>query len=98
MGRIIKKIKDLFYNKKVKAEKPKIDADANSINIKDFNNWFCEIYDGYSQNGKGGEKGIFLRTDKLSMRMVEDYLEYKYINMDESEKYKLLNIIVKNWK
>jgi hypothetical protein len=86
---IIKSFKK-FFNK----EEPKIKKD---FNIEEFNNWFINDYEGYG--GKGGAKGIYLRLDKLSPSMINDYLlEIGYSKEDVyKNSNRCLNEIRKDW-
>lgn len=66
------------------------------FNIDEFNNWFKTEFTGY--DGRKGAPGIFLRLDKFSHRMLEEYL--KEIGIDdpsyeETEKY--YQIVRKDW-
>jgi hypothetical protein len=87
---LIKSFKNFFNKKEVVREK-------GIFNVEEFNKWFINDYDGYG--GKGGAKGIYLRTDKLSESMVIDYLkELGYSEEEASENaYKYLLEIQKNW-
>lgn len=65
------------------------------FNVEEFNDWFNNEYDGY--DGRKGNKGIFLRLDKLSPYMIEDYLKYIGQETTDNNIYKYNSIIRKDW-
>lgn len=64
-----------FFKKKEeeKIQKPVL-TDSDIFDADKFNDWFCNEYDGY--DGRVGNKGIFLRLDKLSPHMIHDWFEH----------------------
>ena len=87
------KLFEYFLSNKEKEEINKTKkVDVETIDVEKFNTWFKEEYDGY--DGRGGGKGIFLRTDKLSPSMIEAY--FKHLNID-SDEYKFKEKVRKNW-
>lgn len=68
---------------------------VKDFNIDEFNEWFKYEYTGY---GGTGAIGIYLRTDKLSLNMVQTYLEHigQPTNYDNARKY--YDIIIKDWR
>ena len=66
------------------------------FNIDEFNNWFKTEFTGY--DGRKGAPGIFLRLDKFSHNMLEDYLKEIGIedpSYEEVEKY--YQMVRKDW-
>jgi hypothetical protein len=57
---------------------------TDNLSVDDFNKWFNEeySYDGY----KGSAKGIFLRIDKLSIGMIDEYAFQEIIRNDWKNK------------
>ena len=87
---IHKKFMDFFTKERYKKLPPK------EFNIDEFNHWFKNDYTGYG--GTKGAPGIFLRTDKLSKSMIEDYLihlGYENISYEDINKY--YDLVRKNW-
>lgn len=68
----------------------------DDFNIDDFNNWFCKIYSGYG-GYPGGAKGIYLRIDKLSTSMIEEYFEYIGYYDSSFEILDIHDLIVNDW-
>lgn len=69
--------------------------DVGEFDVEHFNYWFCELYDGY--DGRKGCKGIFLRTDKLSPSMMQDYLDYFGYEPSHENVWLIEPIIRKDW-
>ena len=93
---MIKKFLD-FFNKKNNNVESVIKKDPvikKEFNIDEFNDWFKNEYTGYG----GSARGIFLRTDKLSHNMIEDYLKEIGINKPSYEDIiKYYEIVRKDW-
>lgn len=87
---------NIFKKKKEEPKTKTILSDEEKFNVEKFNDWFCNEYDGY--DGRIGNKGIFLRLDKLSGHMISDWLEYLYVEYDESDIRKMTDLIRENWR
>ena len=84
----------LFKKKEQKKEKLKLSKEEMYF-VDNFNEWFCNIYDGY--DGRIGNKGIFLRLDKLSPNMIMDWFEYLNCEYDSNDEYVMMDKIRENW-
>lgn len=67
----------------------------DNFDVEHFNYWFCELYEGY--DGRKGCKGIFLRTDKLSPSMMQDYLDHIGCEPSYKNVWLIEPIIRKDW-
>ena len=65
--------------------------------VEEFNDWFKTEYTGY--DGHKGAAGIFLRTDKLSPSMINDYLLHiGFSNIEaDQQSFLLWEEVRKNW-
>jgi len=84
----------LYDNKHKKVE---VIKEKGVFDVEEFNQWFKTEYTGY--DGHKGAAGIFLRTDKLSPSMIEDYLLHIGFNKNEAQEqaYVLWEEVRKNW-
>lgn len=98
----IKNFKNFFSKKK--EEQPKVKnilSDEEKFDVEKFNDWFCNEYTGYSgqrYSGIKGEKGIFLRLDKLGEPMIADWFNYLNVDYNFDDTYKMQELIRKNWR
>lgn len=90
---MIKKFKNFFSPKKeVIEKKPIIKKD---FNIKEFNDWFKNDFEGY--DGRKGAAGIFTRTDKLSPNWIKEYLELIGQDTSYENVEKHYQLVRKDW-
>lgn len=67
------------------------------FDVKYFNRWFQYEYDGYG-GYKGGARGIFLRVDKLSDSMIDDYFNSQgHPDMAPKARHEFRNDIINDW-
>ena len=81
-----------IFTKEVVKPHPVLESIVYDVN--NFNTWFCDP----NNNANYAHRGIFLRTDKLSISHVEDYLKkcYGITESSYSENYKFLEKITKD--
>lgn len=88
---------DNFFKKKKEEEKPKSILPEDKIfNIENFNDWFCNEYEGY--DGRKGAKGIFKRLDKLGSSTIEDWFKFLNVEYTYDDVMKMTELIRKNWR
>lgn len=87
----------MLYDNKYKKEHVENIKEKGVFKVEEFNVWFKTDYTGY--DGHKGAPGIFLRTDKLSPSMIQDYLLHIGFNKNEAEEqaYILWEEVRKNW-
>jgi hypothetical protein len=89
----------MLYNRlsKEKVEPIKVVKVKEEFDVEKFNEWFKTEYTGYG--GSKGAPGIFLRTDKLSPSMIQDYLLHiGYQDIEAHEfSYKFWETVRQNW-
>ncbi|MCK9574661.1 MAG: hypothetical protein WC979_00260 [Candidatus Pacearchaeota archaeon] len=64
--------------------KIKYPTDVDIFNVEVFNIWFINEYTGYG-GWPGCAAGIFLRLDKLSQCMIEDYFKDKNVEVEYAD-------------
>lgn len=84
-----------FWKKKQESEKVTYNIEQ-IFNVEHFNKWFKEDYSGYG-GYPGGAKGIFLRTDKLSKAMFDDYFEEMNYEVSFKEMDEFREQVLQNW-
>ena len=86
-----------FFKKKEEEKIKRLVLPKNELfDVEKFNDWFCNIYSGYT--GTPGAKGIFLRTDKLSSGMITDWFDYLNAEYDSNDEMTMMDLIRKNWR
>ena len=85
-----------FFKKKQEVKPKLILSDEEKFNVENYNEWFKNIYSGYT--GRPGAPGIFLRIDKLGNSMISEWFEYLNIDYTDDDIRKMHELVRLDWR